>query len=262
MLSDLSDSGSLSVIGYSLTFWQLSGTVSSRYGSDLSLTPGCEFGRTHRWTSALLSLWSTHISTVVGLHGIQHVTHGPWPAQEDGEKKSSPARLQPSVFRADSYPQDIMQKNLVAETPISIHAPIAKVWDALVNPETIKQYMFGTDVVSGWKEGDPIVWKGTWEGKKYEDKGVILKLEPGRTLQYSHFSPMSGLPDTPQNYHTVTIQLTGEGNQTLVSLSQDKNSTEKEREHSEKQWGMMLSSMKKLLEDGSRKKGETDAGHV
>jgi uncharacterized protein YndB with AHSA1/START domain len=180
-------------------------------------------------------------------------------------RRTGPMRVCDQVFlEADSYSQDLMQKNLIAKTSISIHAPIAKVWDALVNPEAIKQYMFGTDVVSGWKEGDPIVWKGTWEGKKYEDRGVILKLEPGHILQYSHFSPMSGLPDTPQNYHTVTIQVTSQRDQTLLSLSQDKNSTEKEREHSEKQWGTMLSSMKKLLEekDGLRKKEETDAGHV
>ena len=40
--------------------------------------------------------------------------------------------------------------------------------------------MFGTDAVSDWKEGSPITWKGEWEGKHYEDRGVILRLEPER----------------------------------------------------------------------------------
>ena len=35
---------------------------------------------------------------------------------------------------------------------VQINAPAAEVWDALVNPEKIKQYMFGTDVVTSWKE--------------------------------------------------------------------------------------------------------------
>ena len=74
-----------------------------------------------------------------------------------------------------------------------------------MDPEAIRRYMFGTTVVSDWKEGGPIVWKGEWKGKAYEDKGVILRLEPERILQYSHFSPQSGLPDTPENHHTVTI---------------------------------------------------------
>jgi hypothetical protein len=30
----------------------------------------------------------------------------------------------------------------------------------MTNPEIIKQYMFGTNVISDWKEGSPIVWKG------------------------------------------------------------------------------------------------------
>jgi uncharacterized protein YndB with AHSA1/START domain len=108
--------------------------------------------------------------------------------------------------------------------------------------------MFGTDVVSDWKERSPIVWKGEWQGKKYEDKGVILELEPQRLISYSHFSPLSGLPDVPENYHTVTVELSSKGTNSLISLSQDNNETEQARERSEKNWQMMLTSLKKLLE--------------
>ena len=141
-----------------------------------------------------------------------------------------------------------MNKNLIAKTSATINAPIAKVWEALVNPEAIKQYMFGTHVVTDWREGNPIIWKGEWQGKAYEDKGVILQFKPGRTLQYSHFSPLSGLPEKAENYHTVTIELSGEGNQTRVSLAQDNNPTEEERDHSAKNWEMMLTALKKFLE--------------
>jgi len=141
-----------------------------------------------------------------------------------------------------------MNTNLIARASITINPPNAKVWDALVNPEAIKEYMFGTHAVSDWQEGSPIVWKGEWQGKPYEDKGAILQLKPGRTLQYSHFSPLSGLPDNPDSYHTVTIELSGEGTETHVALAQDKNSTEEEREHSEKNWEMMLTSLKKSVE--------------
>jgi uncharacterized protein YndB with AHSA1/START domain len=140
-----------------------------------------------------------------------------------------------------------MNRGLVAKAEIGIDAPIARVWDALVNPEMIKQYMFGTNVVSEWKEGRPIVWKGEWKGKTYEDKGVILRLVPQQMLQYSHFSPLSGQPDVPENYHTVTITVSEKGTQTLLSLSQDSNPTETSREHSEKNWMLMLEGLKKLL---------------
>ena len=141
-----------------------------------------------------------------------------------------------------------MNKNLIAKTAITIKAPSQRVWDALVTPAAIKQYMFGTTVVSDWKEGSAIVWKGVWQGKSYEDKGVILQFKPARTLQYTHFSPLSGLPDDPDSYHTVTIELSAVGSATLVSLSQDNNSTEQAREHSEKNWGMMLAGLKKMVE--------------
>jgi uncharacterized protein YndB with AHSA1/START domain len=141
-----------------------------------------------------------------------------------------------------------MEKGLVAHADIDVRAPIDKVWDAFVNPETIRQYMFGTQAVSDWKVASPILWKGVWQGRHYEDKGVILEIDPGRRLQYTHFSPLSGLADAPDNYHTVTIDLSPTPPATRVSLSQDNNPTEQAREHSEKNWRMMLEGLKALLE--------------
>ena len=153
-----------------------------------------------------------------------------------------------------------MHKGLIAKASISIGAPSREVWQALVDPEAIKQYLFGTTVVSEWRQGGPIVWKGERKVKAYEDKGVILQLEPGRRITYSHFSPLSGLPDEPQNYHTVTVELTtgGEqegvgdqavgGDQTHVSLEQDNNASEEARAHSEQNWQAMLAALKEMVE--------------
>lgn len=136
----------------------------------------------------------------------------------------------------------------VARVSATIDAPIASVWDALVTPETIKRYMFGTTVVSDWKPGSPIVWRGEWKGKTYEDKGTILDFEPNRRLRYTHFSPMSGEADTPENYHTVTVELAEEGGRTRVSLAQDNNPTDEARDESEKNWTVMLDGLKKVVE--------------
>jgi uncharacterized protein YndB with AHSA1/START domain len=141
-----------------------------------------------------------------------------------------------------------MYRKLVAKQAVVINAPSSKVWDALVNPEIIKQYMFGTNAVSDWKKGSPIVFKGEWQGKTYEDKGMLLQVEPERLIQYSHYSPLSGLPDNPENYNTVTVELSDAETRTILLLSQDNNPTELEREHSKKNWGMMLMTLKKLLE--------------
>ncbi len=141
-----------------------------------------------------------------------------------------------------------MSKDLVAKAKTSIQATKGEVWEALITPEAIRQYMFGADVASEWREGSEITWKGEMKGKKYEDKGIILTIDPEHTLQYSHFSPLSGKPDTAANYHTVTISLSGDGNTTEVSLAQDKNADEQARGESAKNWGVMLEGLKKYVE--------------
>ena len=127
--------------------------------------------------------------------------------------------------------------SFIAKAETIINTGIDKVWNALVNPEVITKYMFGAKVQSDWKKGSKITWKGEWQGKAYEDKGEILEIIPGRKLQYSHFSPLTGLEDKPENYHVVTIDLTEKDHQTRVSLSQDNNETAEAQKHSEKKLG-------------------------
>lgn len=108
--------------------------------------------------------------------------------------------------------------------------------------------MFGADVVSDWQEGSPIVWQGEWQGQPYVDKGAILQFQPERLLQYTHFSPLSGAPDQPENYHTVTIELSPAGKGTHITLAQDNNASQEERARLESNWGMMLTALKQFLE--------------
>ena len=91
----------------------------------------------------------------------------------------------------------------VATAEAEIAAPPSKVWRALTDPDQIEKYMFGSRVETDWKPGSTIVWKGEYEGRKYEDKGEILEVEPERQLKMTHFSPLSGEEDAPENYHTL-----------------------------------------------------------
>src|SRR3954454_20597624 len=142
------------------------------------------------------------------------------------------------------------KNRFVSQAQVDIDVPVTKVWEALVTPAMIREYMFGTEAVSEWKAGAPIVWRGEWQGKPYEDKGQILQLDPERRLQYSHFSPLTGQPDVPENYHTVTITLSGFGNDTgtHVTLTQDNNASEDERAHTAETWSTMLGGLKQFLE--------------
>ena len=143
-------------------------------------------------------------------------------------------------------------EGLIAQATVTIDADRREVWRALIDPGAIKEYMFGTTVVSQWREGSAIVWRGEWEGRAYEDKGEILHLEPGRSLEYTHFSPLSGLPDEPDYYHTVTVGLVPAGAATEVTLTQDNSASPEAREHAERNWNTMLSALKQYVE-GRRK---------
>jgi uncharacterized protein YndB with AHSA1/START domain len=138
----------------------------------------------------------------------------------------------------------------VATAEIEISASPEQVWTALTDPEQIKKFMFGAEVKTDWQPGSPIVWKGVFEGKEYADKGEILEVEPGRRLRVTHFSPLSGQPDVPENYHTLTYELDKRGSVTHVSLSQDNNATEEQAEHSAGMWAKMLTDLKETVERG------------
>lgn len=138
--------------------------------------------------------------------------------------------------------------NFIATAQTTIDAALPDVWDAFVKPETIKQYMFGTTVITDWKVGSPITWKGEWKGKPYEDKGIVTAFEPFTRLQYTHFSPMAGKPDVPENQHTITITFSMQHTATKVVLQQDNNATPEERQHAEQNWSLMLEGVKKVFE--------------
>jgi uncharacterized protein YndB with AHSA1/START domain len=137
---------------------------------------------------------------------------------------------------------------LIAKAAVSINASSAKVWEALTKPELIKQYLFGTRVTTDWQVGSPIIYEGQWEGKSYQDKGVIMQIEPGRLLVSTYWSSMAGLADVPENYKTVRYELSSEGDGTRLTVTQDNNANPEEAVHSSQNWKTVLEGIKKLLE--------------
>ena len=142
-----------------------------------------------------------------------------------------------------------MSRGFDATKTVPIHAPKAKVWDALINPEKVKQYMHGTNMSSDWQVGSAISWKGEWNGQTYEDKGTVLAIEAEKLLTYTHWSPMGGSEDKPENYHTVTVELAADGGKTTLTLTQDNNPTQEEADKmAENNWGPILEGLKEVAE--------------
>ena len=141
-----------------------------------------------------------------------------------------------------------MTATLSAQSSIVIHAPAAKVWEALTTPQLIKQWFFGVDTDTDWMVGSPIIHTGQWQGKPYEDKGRILKFDPRKVLAHTHWSSLSGLPDRPENYQNVTYTLTARGDDTRLTIDEVNFPSEEAKALSEKSWGMVLQALKELLE--------------
>ncbi len=142
-----------------------------------------------------------------------------------------------------------MKENLILKLNIEINTKSSNVWVALTSPEWIKKYLFGTDAISDWKVGSPIIFQGEWEGKKYSDKGTILKFEKNKIFQYDYWSNFSGFEDKPENYTRITFELSETNNKTFLTLIQDHFVTQLQYEHSSKNWEMILGSIKKMLEE-------------
>jgi uncharacterized protein YndB with AHSA1/START domain len=135
-----------------------------------------------------------------------------------------------------------------ASAQVSIKAPVSRVWEWLTRPELITQYLFGTEVSTDWKEGSPIRYRGVWEGRAYEDKGTILKIEPEKYLLTTYLSAFSGLPDIPENYNTVVYRLESRAGDTTLTRTQDNIGSEESAKHSSQNWEMVLRKMKELIE--------------
>jgi uncharacterized protein YndB with AHSA1/START domain len=149
-----------------------------------------------------------------------------------------------------------MEKKLI-ETHIRINAPLARVWDVLVNPEQTRKYMFGCETVSDWKAGSELLWQMEYEGKTIVPvRGKIVEIDPERFLAYTTFDPNSAMEDIPENYLTVTYTLSEEQGQTLLEVTQGDYSrvADGERRYRESYnngegWQPILVEIKKVAEE-------------
>lgn len=142
-----------------------------------------------------------------------------------------------------------MPRELTAHCDVVIDAGPAAVWAGLTDSELVGKAFFDSTIESDWQEGSPVTISGEWQGKEFRDKGQVVTVVPNQQLVYTHWSPLSGTADEPENYHTITVRLSPVGDGTKLSLSQDNVADETELEHTERNWSAMLENLKKLIEE-------------
>lgn len=127
----------------------------------------------------------------------------------------------------------------------------AKLWQALTDPEFIRQYWFGRHNTSTWKEGEVIESRSPkgeleWHGK-------ILKSVPESEVVFTFDELECGEPPSKV---TFKVERLGEGTfpqgeaVQLTVIHEDFPEGSKVREGVSNGWPAILSSLKSLLETG------------
>ena len=148
-----------------------------------------------------------------------------------------------------------MNTPMIIKEEVIFKADENTVWDLITNPKKTKQYMFGCEVLSDWKIGSPILWKGKTENGNeiIYVKGNIINFKKNKKVSFTMFDPNIGIADIPENYIELCYEVAKIESGTLLTITQgDFNGTEnaeKRFEESKQGWKMVIPLMKKLLNE-------------
>jgi len=117
------------------------------------------------------------------------------------------------------HPGDVQVKT--SDSIVKIAAPARKVWLALTVPDLVKQWQYGSDLLTTWEVGTPIVFRNEWNGQVFEQKGNVLEFLPESRLKYSLFFPRPDLQDIPEHYFFMTYELTESEGVTSLRVRQE-----------------------------------------
>lgn len=135
---------------------------------------------------------------------------------------------------------------------VNINAQVQQIWDALTKPELVKQWQYGSDLITDWKVGNEIRLRSEWEGKIFEQWGKILEIRPNELIKYSLFAPRPDLEDKPENYFVMSYVLTAENGQTKLQIIQEDNRPGAVQEEAQGEENSVLISLKTLAESLSK----------
>ena len=131
---------------------------------------------------------------------------------------------------------------------IVLDAPIEKIWNALTQPDLVKQWQYGSDLITDWIVGNEIRFRNEWEGQVFEQWGTVLEVIPNQKIKYSLFFPKPELEDKPENYFIMSYILS-EGNQKVkLEILQEDNRPGSIQEEPQGEENPILQGLKALIE--------------
>lgn len=133
---------------------------------------------------------------------------------------------------------------------IRIDAPAQRVWCALVEPDKVKRWQYGSDLHTTWQPGAPIRFVAAWGDKVFEQWGTVLEFVPHARIRYSHFAPRPGVADVPENYFCMTYLLEEMGGSTMLSITQDDPRSSSDQASNDDSGNAVLKALKDLVETG------------
>lgn len=138
-----------------------------------------------------------------------------------------------------------MAKNI---STITINASLEKVWLTVTQPEFVKLWQYGSDLITNWEIGSDIKFRTEWQGTVFEQWGKVLALKPFELVSYSLFAPRPGLEDKPENYFIIHYQLSIVGEQTKLEIVQEDNRPNAVQEAQQGEENPVLQALKQVAE--------------
>ena len=131
---------------------------------------------------------------------------------------------------------------------VTINAPIAKVWEALTQPELVKKWQFGSNLLTDWKVGSEIRFKNEWNGQVFEQWGKVLEFTPYEIIKYTLFVPVQDLEDKPENYFTMSYVLSQNSDSVHLLINQEDHRPGSVQDEPNGEENEILNALKVLLE--------------
>jgi uncharacterized protein YndB with AHSA1/START domain len=131
---------------------------------------------------------------------------------------------------------------------IKIEASAQKVWDALTKPEFVKQWQYGSSLITDWKVGNEIRFISEWDGKVFEQWGRVLEIRHNKLIKYNLFAPRPDLEDKPENYFVISYILTDENDHTKLEIIKEDNRPNAVQEEPSGEENSVLVALKTLIE--------------